>query len=328
MENSPPSPAPSDAAPSDAAPRKRSRRKRLIFLVVVGCVLVTGAVGYIQLCLVRPTGDGPAGPAVSKEAFNAPWTERPVVLLGLGDSMTAGFGASRDELNYFQRLIENPDDEFEDMKGRSLSVVIPNLEFKNAAISGSNSIQHLDVLTRLPNYGEEVLGIIVMTSGGNDLIHWYGRRPPKEGAMYGATLKEAKPWITAYQSRLNEMFDLLNEKFPGGCEVFLGDIYDPTDGVGDAPSVFLPDWPEALAVHGAYNHVIHKTAQKRENVHVVPIHATFLGHGSHCRQFWRKHYESSDPHYWYHTNVEDPNDRGYDALRRIFLNEMATVFRE
>jgi hypothetical protein len=265
---------------------------------------------------------------VSKEAFHEPWTERPAVLLGLGDSMTAGLGASRKELNYFQRLLENPDDEFEDMKGRSLSLVIPNLEFENAAISGSNSIEHLDVVKRLPIYEEEVLGIVVMTSGGNDLIHWYGRQPPAEGAMYGATLKEAKPWIAAYRSRLNEMCDLLNEKFPGGCEVFLGDIYDPTDGVGDAPSVFLPDWPAALAVHGAYNDVIHETAKKRGNVHLVPIHATFLGHGSHCRQFWREHYESRDPHYWYHTNVEDPNDRGYDALRRIFVNEMVTVFGE
>jgi hypothetical protein len=26
---------------------------------------------------------------------------------------------------------------------------------------------------------------------------------------------------------------------------------------------------------------------------------------------------------WYHINVEDPNDRGYDALRRLFLNAIA-----
>jgi hypothetical protein len=28
-------------------------------------------------------------------------------------------------------------------------------------------------------------------------------------------------------------------------------------------------------------------------------------------------------HYWYATNLEDPNDRGYDAIRRLFLIEMA-----
>jgi len=34
---------------------------------------------------------------------------------------------------------------------------------------------------------------------------------------------------------------------------------------------------------------------------------------------------TGDPHYWY-SIIEDPNARGYDALRRLFLNEMAAVF--
>jgi hypothetical protein len=34
-----------------------------------------------------------------------------------------------------------------------------------------------------------------MTTGGNDLIHWYGATPPREGAMYGASLAQAQPWI-------------------------------------------------------------------------------------------------------------------------------------
>jgi hypothetical protein len=55
-------------------------------------------------------------------------------------------------------------------------------------------------------------------------------------------------------------------------------------------------------------------------VRVVPIYEEFLGHGIHCRQFWRTHYRARDPHYWYSSNIEDPNDRGYDAIRRVFLN--------
>ena len=35
---------------------------------------------------------------------------------------------------------------------------------------------------------------------------------------------------------------------------------------------------------------------------------------------FRSHFDRSDPHYWYYHNLEDPNDRGYDALRRVFLN--------
>ena len=317
-----------DNAASPATPPRRrwSTRKRLVWLVIFGALLVAASLFYIRYWLVRPTGSGPAGPPVAKEPFEKPWTDRKVLLLGVGDSMTAGLGASLDELTYFQRLVENPKGEFSDMKGRSLSAVISNLEFENVALSGSNSIQHLDRVERLPEQEDDVLGIVVMTSGGNDLIHWYGRQPPKDGAMYGATFQQAKPWINSYNSRLNTILDLLEAKFPGGCEIFIGDIYDPTDGVGDAPSVFLPDWPDALEIHSAYNEVIHRCAKQREHVHVVPIHATFLGHGSHCRQFWGKHYRRRDPFYWYYINVEDPNDRGYDALRRIFLIEMAKVF--
>ena len=52
----------------------------------------------------------------------------------------------------------------------------------------------------------------------------------------------------------------------------------------------------------------------------------FLGHGAHCAEPWREHYDSEDPHYWYYANIEDPNDRGYDAIRRLFFLEMAKVF--
>jgi hypothetical protein len=88
---------------------------------------------------------------------------------------------------------------------------------------------------------------------------------------------------------------------------------------------FCPTGPDGLRIHAAYNQVIHRAAANRDRVHLVPIHATFLGHGSHCTQFWRASYRRDDPHYWYFSNVEDPNDRGYDALRRIFLWEMIRV---
>jgi hypothetical protein len=55
----------------------------------------------------------------------------------------------------------------------------------------------------------------------------------------------------------------------------------------------------------------------------VPIYRAFLGHGIHCTQFWRSVYCSDDPHYWFYVNLEDPNPRGYDAIRRVFLREIS-----
>jgi hypothetical protein len=119
------------------------------------------------------------------------------------------------------------------------------------------------------------------------------------------------------------MIELLEARFPGGCMIFLADIYDPSDGVGDPASALLPDWPDCMAIHRAYIAIIQRCAKKYESVHVVPMHAAFLGHGVHCTQPWRKNYRPDDPHYWYAWNLEDPNIRGYDAIRRVFLIEIA-----
>jgi hypothetical protein len=142
--------------------------------------------------------------------------------------------------------------------------------------------------------------------------------------MYGATLEQAQPWIKNFAARLEAIIAGLEAKFPAGCEFFIANIYDPTDGVGDVQNAAkLPAWPDGLKIINAYNEIIAGAAEKHKNVRLVEMHAAFLGHGIHCLQFWQPHYDSRDAHYWYWDNLEDPNDRGYDALRRVFLNEMA-----
>lgn len=212
------------------------------------------------------------------------------------------------------------------MAAISLKRVFPNLRYTNLAVSGSTSMEHENrQIPRLPRMDANTLGIVVITTGGNDLIHSYGRMPPKEGAMFGAAWEQARPWITNYSDRLEWMLKAVTNAFPGGCHVFLANIYDPTDGTGDARRAGLPLWPDAMRIHSAYNRGIQNCAAGRTNVHLVDLHQTFLGHGLSCTQFWRKHYRGDDPHYWYFVNLEDPNERGHDAIRRLFLNEMVKV---
>lgn len=297
------------------------RRKRIRILLSLACIVLAGTLLYIKYFVSRPVGGGPAGPPVSSEPFSAPWTNRSVHVVAFGDSITAGLGATSVSHRYVNRLLNNPPDEFVDMQGKSLSRVLPNLTSENHAVSGSTSIHHLaEIESELKPLDEEAFGIVFLTTGGNDIIHNYGRSPPREGAMYGATPNQAAPWIANFETRLEAMLALFASAFPGGHEVYLADIYDPTDGVGDAASIFLPAWPDGLEIHGQYNRVLNQVADRHDNVFIVPLHQTFMGHGSHSQQFWRQSYDSSDPSYWYYSNIEDPNDRGYDAIRRVFLN--------
>jgi len=250
--------------------RSSGIRRVLLGGLVFG-ILLLGAIGYVDAFLRLPVGEGPAGPPVDAGRFKATWTDRPVRLLALGDSITAGFGASRG-LSYVDRLVKNPDSDFPEMSGCSLSVVIPNL--------------------------------------------------------YGASYSQAIPWIRAFEKRLDQMLNAIEGAFPGGCQVFLANVYDPTDDGGNLESAGLPPWPDARFIHGEYNQILARAADQRRNVHLVDLYAAFLGHGIHCRQWWHKHYRPADPHYWYGANLEDPNDRGYDAVRRLFLNEISRVFGE
>jgi hypothetical protein len=215
-----------------------------LILLLAGAVLIAAGWAFRYFWLVLPMGDGPAGPPVAHEPFQQTWTTRKVLLLGIGDSVTAGWGVDQAH-SYFGRLKKNPSDEFPDMQGVCLDAVLPNLHAENLAVSGSTSLDHIT-----------------------------------------------------------------------------------TDGLGTPGLTGLPPWPDVMKIHRAYNEVIHRCAQARNSVHLVPIHAAFLGHGIHCRQFWREHYRADDPHYWFATNLEDPNLRGYDAIRRVFLNEIVKIAGE
>ena len=300
-----------------------SPSRRIIGVLLTGLVLIGGTAAYLFFRFARPSGTGPAGPAVQSAAFSKVWSTRRILLVGLGDSVTAGFGA-RKGYAYFDRLIKTPADEFPGMNGVCLGSVFPNLEFTNLSVSGSTSSEVLQrQLNFLPTNPPDVFGLVVITTGGNDLIHNYGRTPPREEAMYGASLAEAQPWVTNFAQRLDSAVAQLAGRFPGGCEIFLANIFDPTDGLGDAERAGLPAWKESVALLDAYNAVIRHAAEIHPQVHLVDIHQAFLGHGIHCTQFWRAHFDWHDPHYWFFYNLEDPNERGYDAIRRLFLTEIA-----
>jgi lysophospholipase L1-like esterase len=302
--------------------RHRSWRPATWTVILITFGLLT-LVAYQGLSYEHPIGTGPAGPQVAVEPFAMPWSTRRVVLLTLGDSVTAGYGSTPGH-SYVDLLTRPPANDDPALTGCSLARVFPELTVVRKAISGSTSFDLWSQIPRRP-YDADILGVVVMTSGGNDLIHNYGRTPPSERAMYGATWEQAQPWLPGYTARLEDALARLEKLFPGGFQLFLATIYDPTDGIGDIASAGLPPWPDGLKLLAAYNQRILAFAAAHPLVHVVDMRSLFLGHGIHCTDATNAAYHADDPHYWYFRNLEDPNDRGYDALRRLFLTGMATV---
>ena len=289
---------------------------------VIAALIVTGIL-YFNVYL--PQSKGPAGSDVPAEPFKHIWSEKKVLLLGIGDDITSDSGV-KEGFSYFQRLVRNPSGDSRDMPGKNLSSVFPNLTNTNTASSWSTSINHLEGLTMARIYPQDVYGIIVITTGLNELLHSYGKESPNERAMYGVTVEQAVPWMDNFQKRINEMIKFIVYIFPGGCRIFIANIYDPTDGTGFTNAWFAdaPAWPDGLVILEAYNQIIQDCASQYDNVHVIDIHKAFLGHGIHCR----KGGLGNDRTGWYQTKSADPtaNERGHDVIRRLFLNEMIKVF--
>lgn len=303
-------------------------RLRTILLCLLIIAVSCGYVGwrFHNATRIRLMGSGPAGPAIAAAPFQQPWLEKPVVFIGIGDSVTRGLGAPK-QLTYFPLLMHNSDPHYPDMAGKDLSHVVTIQSFLNYAQDYSISQDHIDQqLVKIPHYDDSVHGIIVVTSGGNDLIHDYGRSAPQHDAMYGCSYRQGKQWCQMLQTRLDTLLNGLMEKFPGGCDIFLANIYDPTDGIGDPQTVGLPRWRASSKVLAVANEKIAALCEQYPNVYLVDIHSEFLGHGIHCDEWWHRHYHADDPHFWYYYNLEDPNPRGFDAIRRLFLREMIAVY--
>lgn len=74
---------------------KLIRSKRLAAFALGGVIFISASAICLYFRLARPVGRGPAGPKVAHENFSHPWTSKPICLVGMGDSVTAGFGARR-----------------------------------------------------------------------------------------------------------------------------------------------------------------------------------------------------------------------------------------
>ena len=120
----------------------RWRTIGLIFLIILSFAGYAGWRFYNAL-RVRPMGTGPAGPAIAAAPFEKVWSNQEIVFLGVGDSITRGYGAPSG-LTYFDLLKQNNDAKYPDMQGKGFSAVFPKLKARNVAVDYTTSQEHLD----------------------------------------------------------------------------------------------------------------------------------------------------------------------------------------
>ena len=194
----------------------------------------------------------------------------------------------------------------------------------NLAVSDSTSPMHLETIREsLAKQDANVFGLVVITSGGNDLMHSRGRFPPREAAMYGATLAQAQPWIENYEVRLDAMIDLLREPLSRRLYDLLGRHLRSQRRRGRSAAAGLPAWPDCMTDPSGLQQ---SDPPRGRPARVGPRRADARGvsgprHPLHPAL--AQHYRLGDPTYWYAVNLENPNVRGYDAIRRLFLIEIA-----
>ena len=106
--------------------------------------------------------------------------------------------------------------------------------------------------------------------------------------------------------------------FPDGSFIYISNVYDPTDDVGQASGCFfsfdLSDiWPY---FHDA-NEAIYNFAED-SGVAMVDLNGHFLGHGWNYDDSDLPVYHSDDPTVWFDADCLHPNDIGHHEVRRLF----------
>lgn len=253
-----------------------------------------------------PAAPPPSGPPPGADGDHASFVPMasPVAarwLVVLGDSISAGAGASRPALSYGRLLHGNEPSRWpgaSDLEDR-----FGDLELVDGSRGGATTEdvlreQLLAVSARLPDPAPGHV-IVVMTVGGNDLM---------AAARDGSIFARREETLDAIADRLDRAVGHMrdSERFPDGVSVYVAAVYDPSDGTGGAGEcgLALPDAPEVIA---ALNERYVARARAR-GFAVVDASGHFLGHG-----------HTVGPLRGWFADCVHPNDRGHHELRRLFL---------
>ncbi|MDP6932875.1 MAG: SGNH/GDSL hydrolase family protein, partial [Myxococcota bacterium] len=234
------------------------------------------------------------------DSYVAPAPQR---IVFLGDSITAGLGVAD---SYDELMVENDDEDWPDHDELDLEHTYPELgEVVDESIGGATTSSLIS--QQLPNL-EDTLGypapgetLVVMTIGGNDIVELlFGQ------ADIGAGIDEVLENLAEIIGHFQDP-----DHFPDGTYIYLSNVYEPTDQVGQAEecfwgydlSSFQDDFIDA-------NDGIRALAEEL-GVGMVDMYGHFQGHGYNAEDDSIDVYHQDDPTTWFQSDCIHPNARGH-----------------
>ncbi len=233
----------------------------------------------------------------------------PVRLVYLGDSITAGAGASEGSLAYAALLVEDTSSQWSDYADLDLQTRYGPLEVidvsRGGATTSSLLTQQLPALDDLVGGSAPGETLVVMTVGGNDVR--YALNP----------LESAEAILDKVVRNIEEAVLDVQRRFPDGAYIYLTNVYEPTDGVGQWGGCFWGmDFSDRLPVLYAGEEDLYAMGE-RLGVAVIDLRGHFMGHGFHHRDTALEAHHPDDPTLWFAGDCIHPNDRGHHEIRRL-----------
>jgi lysophospholipase L1-like esterase len=232
--------------------------------------------------------------------------------VALGDSMIIDYYAGGPGWGTASLLYKNLDNVYPDWKGKDLATLYPGIRHHDLTSDGATTDTVLN--WQLPKVltGENQPTIIIMTVGGNDLLHHYGVQEEKGLKLSYEMQKNLRKIITILQDPA---------KFPKPARIYVGNIYDPSDGIGEGlEKEGYSHWPDGLKVLDHWNKRIQEVAQEK-GLTLVDVHKHFLGHGVNHDDPKGKYYNPEDNSTWLKLVIE-PNSHGAHEIRKLFWDKI------
>jgi len=213
-----------------------------------------------------------------KEKNNIPvmYVKETMKMVGLGDSLTAGFGDETKNNGYVGRV----KDYLEESKYIN-EVIVENFGVKG--YKTTNVIKKLKEDEELRNKIEEA-DIIVMTIGANDLM------AVVKDNIFSLTYEPFRQEKERYQDRILEILTLIRELNPQASLYFVG-LYNPFKSA-------FPDFPEVDMIIEEWNNVSKKILARDEKATFVSIFDVFSNHENE-NLLYKDEFHPSDVGYTY-----------------------------